>query len=152
MNEYVEMIHTLTMEKEDVSVCICSLTEEQKEYLELSKQHALDMQHFEKQEKTIANQKEEIERLTNSLSQLQTSHATALSAEVNLSYRMNRQRQIEEIQRIYHITQQELQQTTMHYNTCKEREKALSFEIAEVRNNCRLLEENVRSEKNTNRK
>lgn len=110
------------------------------------------MQQLENQERAIANQKEEIERLTNSLNQLQVSHTTTLSTEVELSYRIDIQKQIEEIQRIYHATQQELQQTTIHYNNCKEREKTLSFEIAEAKNNCRLLEDNIRSEKNTNRK
>ena len=63
-----------------------------------------------------------------------------------------KQKQIEEIQIIYHQIQQELQKQTIEFNACKEREKTLSLQLAEVRNNCRLTEECLRSEKNKNRK
>lgn len=54
------------------------------------------------------------------------------------------------MQAIYHTLQQDLQRQTLDGNACKERERQVSIEIAEVKNRCRLLEENHRSEKNKN--
>ncbi|CBK23409.2 uncharacterized protein [Blastocystis hominis] len=129
--EYAELIHTLTMEKGQI--------EEERHTLQT--QLALLRQ-------TLSDRDSQIQTLNKITSQLRKE--VTLSAS-DRSLLRSFQSQISEMQQVYSASQRELQSLRASEQSAKEREHALTLQLAESQHACRLLEEASRAEKTRTR-
>lgn len=139
--DYAELIHTLTMEKGQIEVRSDSSPPLQTERQTLKNQLDLVNQ-------TLSDREAQIQTLNKIVAQLRKEVTLSTS---DRSLLRSFQSQISEMQQVYSASQKELQSLRALEKASKEREHALTLQLAESQHACRLLEEASRAEKTRTR-
>ena len=140
-NDYTEMIHSLTMEKEGISVVIMTLNHVQKENTDLRKEN-------ERLQRELAEKSNRLQSITRDFEQSRRDY-TALKA--SLQSQKDERLQIVNIQAINRSLQSELQDLRASSAKSRQNEETLSFKLAECQHNLDLANDSLRVERTKNR-
>ena len=140
-NDYTEMLHSLTMEKEGIAVVETVLGNMQKENTELRKEN-------QRLQTELAEKSTHLQSMTRDFEQSRRDY-TALKA--SLQSQKDERLQIVSIQAINRSLQSELQDLRAAASKSKQNEEALSFKLAECQHSLDLANDSLRVERTKSR-